>query len=91
MEVAFSTNTPSKLDGKQVDKYLTLGMRLWEEAGLHMTPGRMSTMVKQAARRYGLGAVEWILREYLNAAELQSWESYLRAMQGRSFVAVKRA
>lgn len=90
MEVAYSTNTPSQLDGPRIDKLINQGMALFAEAGIYVSAPRMSKMVRQTVKRFGYGAVEWVIREYLRSAQGAEWESYFRALNGRSFLAVSR-
>jgi len=82
LSVTYSTATRVKLDPKKIDSLIVYGMRMFDDAGIHVSPSKMSKLVRQSAARWGYALTELVVREYFQSAELLQWESYRRALIG---------
>lgn len=74
--------TPVKLDGHRIDKLIQYGMRMFDDAGLYVSPSKMSKLVRHASSKWGYAWTERIIAQYFEAVELLEWESYQRALGG---------
>ncbi|MDZ8162348.1 hypothetical protein [Microbacterium aquimaris] len=59
-------------------------MGKFDAAGIHVSPSKMSKLVREAARKYGFAVAALIVDNYFDNAELLQWESYARALRGGS-------
>lgn len=71
-----------KLDGHRIDKIIRHGMSMFDAAGIHVPPSKMSKLVRQSAARWGYAWTERVVEQYFEAVELLEWESYSRALRG---------
>lgn len=69
-----------KLDGRKVDNLITLGMSMFDAAGIHIAPSKMYKLVRESIGTFGYIRAERIVREYFETAENLQWESYRRAL-----------
>lgn len=79
--MAYANTTRLKLDGRQVDNLISYGMRLFDDAEIYVSPSKMSKLVREAARKYGVREAALVIDQYFASAELLTWESYTRALQ----------
>ena len=82
MNAAFATSTRVKLNARKIDSLISLGMSRFEDAGIHVSPSKMSKLVRESARKFGYELAERIVLGYFESAELLQWESYKRALAG---------
>ena len=73
-----------KLDGQRIDELISYGMRSFDEAGLYVSPSKMSKLIREAARRDGFAWARYAVDSYFEARALISWESYARALGGKA-------
>lgn len=71
-----------KLDGRKVDTLIGIGMQKFGDAGIYISPSKMSKLVKDSLRRRGFDGTRWVIDEYFKAAALLHWESYAKALGG---------
>lgn len=82
MIAVYSTVTRQQLQGRQVETLFRYGMARFNDAGIHISPSKMSKLVRQAIRDHGYALARMIVDHYFENATLLEWESYARALRG---------
>lgn len=82
MIALYRTETRVQLEARQIDTLIDYGMSKFDEAGIYISPSKMSKLVKEALRCHGYALARMIVEQYFENATLLEWESYRRALRG---------
>lgn len=82
MIALYRTQTRVQLEARQTDTLINYGMGKFTDAGIYISPSKMSKLVKEALRAHGYALAKLIIEQYFENATLLEWESYSRALRG---------
>lgn len=78
----YRTESRVQLEARQIDSLIGYGMSKFDAVGIHISPSKMSKLVRAALRSHGYGLALLIVEQYFENATLLEWESYSRALRG---------
>jgi hypothetical protein len=78
----YRTESRVQLEARQIDTLITYGMSKFNDAGIYISPSKMSKLVREAIREHGYALSQMIIDQYFENATLLEWESYSRALRG---------
>jgi hypothetical protein len=78
----YHAETRVQLEARQIDTLIDYGMGKFSDAGIYISPSKMSKLVKDALRSHGYALARLIIEQYFENATLLEWESYSRALRG---------